>query len=249
MLPGPLCALHTQSLEILNQCSHTRQKRQPRAVSSGWPAFSWCLAAHAPRPSCRPIPPGSQPPSALCFPLSQPTGTPKHKSLGGVGAAAGREGGHKEEFSRESRDGNSQNAMRPLPGCLGSLGGGTAPATRDSVATVFLPSSLLFTLCQDQEYLLEKGEWGEVSWAAGYLPFFSGTVQPWALGACKGTRAHTRARAHTDTHTHTTRQPRSRPPRPPPLCTSSCQNAALDPPIPPCSRPRAGFATTQQFGK
>lgn len=76
----------------------------------------------------------------------------------------------------------------------------------------------------------------------GYLPFFSCTVQHGVRGACEGTRAHTRA------HTHT-RQPRSRPPRPPPLRTSSCQNAALDPPIPPCSGPRAGFATNQQFGK
>lgn len=102
-----------------------------------------------PAPAVGPSHPALGGPSAFCFPLSQSSGTPKHKSLGGVGAAAGREGGHTEEFSRESQDENSQNAMRPLPGCLVSLGGGTAPATRDSLATVFLQSAPLFTLCQD----------------------------------------------------------------------------------------------------
>ena len=136
------------------------------------------------------------------------------------------------------RDGNTQSEMNLSAGRGGSLGGGPAPATYGSITTVFLPAPYCSHFAKSGTSSKERRLRRSVSGV--YLPFFSLMVQHRALGACEGTRAHTRAH---------TRQPRSRPPRPPPLRTSSCQNAALDPPIPSSSQPKAGFATNQQFGK
>lgn len=75
--------------------------------------------------------------------------------------------------------------------------------------------------------------------SGGYLPFFSRTVQHRALGACEGTRAHTRA--HTPgslDHALLALRPSALPP-------VKTQRSTL----PSHRAPRAGFATNQQSGK
>lgn len=133
------------------------------------------------------------------------------------------------------RGGNTQNEKNLSAGRGGSLGGGPAPATHGSITTVFLPAPYCSHFARSGTSSRERRLKRSIS---GVYLTFSLIVQHRALSACEGTRAHTRAH---------TRQPGSHPPRPPPLRTSSCQNAAQDPPIPSSSRPKASFATNQHL--
>lgn len=137
VLPGPPRALLHRGSALQGRYSGTWQ----RCLRSTTPAARLSAGAfqHTFLTDCPPNPPNPLRPQLLFFVPSR-VSAPKRKSLGGVGEQLdGRVGTHRR-ILQGGRDGNSQNEMRLPPGCLGSLGGGTAPATRGNVPTVFLPA-------------------------------------------------------------------------------------------------------------
>lgn len=197
-LPGRGCA----------GCSHARPARSPsqarpsRAVPAApgsgdsdtapSPRLSFGASQHKP-PAQNVRPPHPAFCSGGSFSSSFSSNSAKAQILQWGGGSGWRGGWARTRIFQGGRNGNTQNEMNLPPVREGSLGGGASPPP---VAASLLSSSqlpIVRTLQGSGTSPKERRLGPSIS--GGYLPF-SHTVQQRALGACEGTRAHTRAHTH-----------------------------------------------------